>query len=205
MAGKDGFSKLERKAYLSYHQDGLIDIIIGLCTVGFGVNMLADNPAFTILGWLPVLFFAPLKNRITVPRFGYARFDSTRQGTARKASIALLFSGVLVLGVVMFFLFLPGMIPSAATAWLRDNFMLVLGWIAGAVFAMAAAVTGIRRFYAYAGLAVVVLGVANFVNFHEGWLVVALGGVVLASGISLLVRFMRKYPVEKGDLADEIE
>jgi len=81
----------------------------------------------------------------------------------------------------------------------------VLGWIAGAVFAMAAAVTGIRRFYAYAGLAVVVLGVANFVNFHEGWLVVALGGVVLASGISLLVRFMRKYPVEKGDLADEIE
>ena len=68
MAGKDGFSKLERKAYLSYHQDGLIDIIIGLCTVGFAVNMLADNATFTILGWMPVLFFAPLKNWITIPR-----------------------------------------------------------------------------------------------------------------------------------------
>ncbi len=205
MAGKDGFSKLERKAYLSYHQDGLIDIIIGLCTVGFATNMLADNAAFTVLGWLPVLFFAPLKNKITVPRFGYVRFDSTRQGTVRKTNMMLLFSGVLLMGVVMFFLFLPGFMPSSATEWLKANFMLVFGLIAGSVYAMAASVTGIKRLYAYAGLAVLLLGIANFVNFHGGWMVLALGGLVLANGIALLVRFMRKYPLEKGDLPDENE
>ena len=204
MAGKDGFSKLERKAYLSYHQDGLIDIIIGLCAMGFAVNMLADNAAFTILGWIPVLFFAPLKSKITIPRFGFVRFDSTRQGTARKASMVMLFSGVLVLGIVMFFLFLPGAMPSPIINWVKDNFMLVFGLIVGSAFAIAGTVTGIKRLYAYAGLAMLLLGVANFVNFHEAWLVLALGGAVLASGISLLIRFVRKYPVEKGDLLDEI-
>ena len=49
------------------------------------------------------------------------------------------------------------------------------------------------------------LGIANFVNFHGGWMVLALGGLVLANGIVLLVRFMRKYPLEKGDLPDENE
>ena len=83
--------------------------------------------------------------------------------------------------------------------------MLVFGLIVGSAFVVAGTVTGIKRLYAYAVLAVLLLGVANFVNFHAAWLVLVLGGAVLVSGISLLIRFVRKYPVEKEDLPDEIQ
>jgi len=71
MSQEKQFKDLGRKAYLSYHQDGLIDILIGLGILGFGLMMLTDSVVFNMLAWMPIIFYVPLKNRITVPRFGY--------------------------------------------------------------------------------------------------------------------------------------
>ena len=97
MNEKQAFDKLRRRAYLEYHKDGILDILIGLCVIGFGLNMLTDSSALLILSWMPIIFYVPLKNRITVPRFGYVRFDSDRSRSVR-ASMGIL-SGVLMLGL----------------------------------------------------------------------------------------------------------
>ena len=88
------FRQLERRTYLLYYQDGLVDIIIGLCVIGFAVNMLTDSSALSILAWMPVILLPGLKNRITVPRLGFARFDPKRTGSLR------LLTMMLILGLV---------------------------------------------------------------------------------------------------------
>ena len=89
------FKELSRKAYLSYHQDGLIDILIGLGILGFGLMMLTDSIVFNLLAWMPIIFYVPLKNRITVPRFGYVQFSSER--TKKLRSLLVFLVGLLAL------------------------------------------------------------------------------------------------------------
>ena len=88
MSQSDELKKLSRKAYLSYHQDGLIDILIGLGVLGFGLMMLTDSVVFNMMAWMPIIFYVPLKNRITVPRFGYVQFTSERVKRQRLLLVA---------------------------------------------------------------------------------------------------------------------
>ena len=57
MSQENDFKKLQQRTYESYHQDGLIDIIIGLGFIGFSLNMAFDNSAFIFLAWMPIIFW----------------------------------------------------------------------------------------------------------------------------------------------------
>ena len=46
--------------------------------LGFGTFMMTDNIAFLMFGWFVMMMYVFLKNRITVPRFGYVRFESEK-------------------------------------------------------------------------------------------------------------------------------
>jgi len=37
------FKQLERKAYLSYQQDGIVDLLVGWATLAFGLNIALDS------------------------------------------------------------------------------------------------------------------------------------------------------------------
>ena len=41
---------LARKAYISYHQDGIIDILLGIGILGFGLMLLTGSVVFNMLG-----------------------------------------------------------------------------------------------------------------------------------------------------------
>ena len=73
----DKYRKLERKTYLYYHQDGLLDLIIGAMILGFGLNELTDTAIWGFLAVLSIIAYVPLKNRITFTRLGYVKFNST--------------------------------------------------------------------------------------------------------------------------------
>lgn len=67
--------------------------------------------------------------------------------------------------------------------------------LAAASFAAIAVLVGVRRYYAYALLAA---GLAIGVNeglWPLSYAMMAFGGILLATGVCLLVRFMRAYPV----------
>ena len=94
------FDALKRKVYLAYHQDGILDLVAGSVVLGFGTFMLTDNIAFLMAGWFMMMLYVFLKNRITVPRFGFVRIDSEKKALM-KSWISV---GIGVLVLLLFFL-----------------------------------------------------------------------------------------------------
>jgi hypothetical protein len=99
---------MEKKAWKSTHEDGLVDIIIGILLVSFAVMPFIEN----LIGrWyiliavpVPVLFAACLiyygKRHITAPRIGIAKFGAKRQAD-HKASVKLSILSLIVLVVLV--------------------------------------------------------------------------------------------------------
>jgi len=190
------FKDLARRAYISYHQDGIVDILIGIGILGFGLMTLTGSIFFNMLAWMPILFYVPIKNRITVPRFGYVQFTSKE-----KRNVQLLV-GVGV-GVLLFAVFLGlyvfttfGNMPLWLKSLLQRFDLLLLGFLLAVPMVIGGALTGLIRFYAYAALIMVIIGTGIYLGIEAPYYVIFLGLVILSVGITLLVRFLRKYPLQ---------
>jgi hypothetical protein len=191
MSQDQDFKKLQQRTYASYHQDGLIDIIIGWAIFGFGLNMALDNSAFLFMSWLPIILYVPLKNRTTVPRIGYVKFSSSNSLVLGIVLAVLL---VLLLGIFILLIVGPNLIPVQITEWFRQYYLLLFGSLVGLGFAGTALATGISRFYAYAVMIVLVFAAGLWLKIPEPIYVLTAGLVMLGAGIALMVRFLRKYP-----------
>ena len=62
-------------------------------------------------------------------------------------------------------------------------------------FAGVALVTGITRFYAYAAMLVLVFAGGAWLSIDEPLYVMTAGLFIGAVGVTLMVQFLRKYPV----------
>lgn len=201
MSADDQLKKLSRKAYLSYHQDGLIDILIGLGILGFGLMILTGNVVFNMLAWMPILFYVPLKNRITVPRFGYVQFTSER--TKRIRLLIAVMVGMLFftfgLGLFVFVSF-DNMPPLMEMAMAGDG-MLLLGGLFALMLVIAALITRLDRLIFYAILTMAILLGGRSLGIEPEIRVVVLGAIILLIGSLLLVRFLHTYPLPKDESA----
>ena len=74
-AEKTNLKEIERKAYMSYHQDGLIDVFAGFLILSFGLWLILD---MTWMGWIlwfvAVSAYAVAKRVVTIPRIGLVKF-----------------------------------------------------------------------------------------------------------------------------------
>ena len=193
------FKQLERRTYLLYHQDGLIDIVVGLCILGFGINMLSDSSAFSMLAWMPLIFLPSLKKSVTIPRLGYAKFDARRTGSLRIMGVVMLFLGVVALAGLFLFL---GKIPPETAAWIKEYHMLVLALFGAAVFAGVGLMSRIKRLFAYAALTLLLVAAGYLFNILPAAYVMILGSLIFFTGMVLLARFLRDYPIESREGAD---
>lgn len=191
MSQEQDFKKLQQRTYQSYHQDGLIDMIIGLSFIGFGLNMAFDNSGFIFLAWLPIILYVPFKNRVTVPRIGYVKFTASNRILVAAVLAGLL---VLLLGIFVFLIAGPEHIPAPLNAWLKQYHMLPLGIIAALCFAGAALLTSINRLYAYAILIVIIFAGGTWLGITPATYVIITGLLIEATGIWMLARFLKKYP-----------
>ena len=200
MSQEQDFIKLQHKTYQDYHQDGLIDIIIGLGFIGFGLNMAFDNYAFLFMGWLPIIFYVPFKNRLTVPRIGYVKFHASN-----KIVYGLVISILLIImaGLFIFFIGGPNIISEEMQDWLRKYYMLILGIVAALCFLGAGLLTKITRLYAYALLLLVTFAAGTWLDVHPAVYVIFTGLLIEAVGIWLMIRFLRKYPLPAQENAHE--
>ena len=190
------FGPLKRKVYLAYHQDGILDLVAGSVVLGFGTFMLTDNIAFLMAGWFMMMMYVFLKNRITVPRFGYVRIDSEKKALMR----SWLSVGIGVLVLLLFFL-LPIFLRREPTspemeAWIRRYHMVPLSTMLFGLPALGAAIfLGLKRFYLYALLAAGLPLLGAMLNIETYIPIVTTGAAILAMGAFLLINFLKKYPL----------
>ena len=199
--------EIERRAYMSHHQDGLLDIFAGMFILGFGLGMFMDiiwdsfpiglsMPAILVAVVLPMWIAA--KRRITMPRIGYVNF-----GTRGANKITALFLGLMVAGLGVFFAFTFATYQGGSRQWLDlifQNGMLIVGFGSLAVCILFGYSMGLKRLYAYGLVALIALLVGHFVGIFFAYILMALGTTVMVTGIALLIGFVRKYPL-KGDKA----
>ena len=199
--------ELERRAYLSYHQDGLIDIFVGIYILLFGSGILLKTATdfttwFTIPAIIPAIMipvWISIKKRITIPRIGYVKF-----GFRSVSRLTAIFLGLVVAGLGVFIVF--GLGASMGQNWaltLRNLIvsygMLVIGIGAALISSLFAYVMGLKRLYMY-GLLTLVLFITNyFVAIPLEYLLLTIGLVIIVYGFVLLMQFIRKYPLPQGD------
>lgn len=209
MSTQLNLKEIERRAFRSTYQDGLLDICIGLVVGSMALLMytvvLDDLPylylvlAFVGVGIGQLVFWAG-KKFVTVPRMGRVKFGEVRR--KRKKILALILAVVVLIQV--------GIVLLTAGAWaipawgdkLQELFpdrsatdLLVAA--VGALFVgpsmMAVAYfTDFPRGY-YIAL-VMALGVFLMIWFGQPLIQVAAALLILIPGLVLFVRFLRQYP-----------
>jgi hypothetical protein len=198
--------EIERRAYMSYHQDGLLDIFAGVYILGFGLGIFMDivwefgfgaiMPAILVATVLPIWIAA--KRKITMPRIGFVKFGP--RGTSKLMAI---FIGLAVAGLGVSFAFTLATFQSGSRQWLDlifQNGMLIVGFGSLAVCILFGYSMGLKRLYAYGLLALTALVIGHFVGIFFAYILMALGTTVIATGFALLIGFVKKYPL-KGDKA----
>ena len=207
MSKKNSLRAIEKKTYMSYHQDGLLDIFIGIYVLLFGLGIsLMTLTDFSTWFIIPAIFPAIMipiwisaKKRITMPRIGYVNF-----GVRGVNKIMAIFIGLMVAGLGVFMVF--GLGASMGEGWaltLRDffisNSMLIIGIGAVSVSSLFGYTMGLKRLYGYGLLIFVLFFTGHFITIPFEYILLAIGFIITISGFVLLMQFIRKYPLPQGD------
>ena len=213
MSKKNSLRAIEKKTYMSYHQDGLLDIFIGIYVLLFGIGIslmtLTDfSTWFIIPAFFPAIMiptWISAKKRITMPRIGYVNF-----GVRGVNKMMAIFIGLMVAGLGVFMVF--GLGASMGEGWaltLRDffisNSMLIIGIGAAVVSSLFAYTMGLKRLYGYGLLIFVLFFTGYFIEIPFEYFLITIGFVISINGIVLLMRFVQKYPLPQGDTVNAQE
>lgn len=193
MNQKINLKEIERKAYTSYHEDGILEIATSFVILIFAAVIVGEIPWLGgIAGVLAISFYAGMKKLVTVPRIGYVKFPQQR---AQKIITIILVLG-LVSMIVGLFAFIQTT-SSGAPNWLLvlvDNYMLTIGIAVSGLFLLGGYVFKVKRMYAYALLTLVLFFGGYFVSYPLYYYLILLGIILLASGLAMMIRFINKYP-----------
>ena len=175
-------TKQLRKQYArTFHNDGLLDFFVGWAIVSAGIYLLTSSMIFSFAGWMPILLIAPLKRRFVFPRFGYAKFS-------KSASIPrpiLIGAGAVIL---------IGSILVSVLGSQGFRIPLIVGLLGLAL--LFALDKGFNRVTVYAIFIPLFFIVGLGLNVLTPALIMLMGGVLMALGVYLFVKFLQKYPPE---------
>jgi hypothetical protein len=199
--------EVEKRTYMSYHQDGLIDIFIGIYVLLFGLGILLRSLGdFGTWFVIPAIFPAVMvpiwisaKKRLTMPRIGYVKFGIRGAGKLMALLLGLMVAGA-GLGAFMAFSF------SSSQGWaltfrnlMISYSMIVIGIVAVAISSLFGYTMGLKRLYAYGLITFVLFLAGYFLPFPFEYILLTTGLVITINGFVLLMRFIRKYPITQGD------
>ena len=189
--------KIERLAYLKYHQDGIWDILIGLGFLGVGVLIAAGLSSYVgvypaiIAAFIPSLIKA--KKSFTQSRLGYIQPSASRRTKEKRQLMLLQIAGFLSLaaGIFNFVAF------TGHTDWqtmVRNLGLIPLGMVLSATVFIVGSILAMKRFMVYG---ILILGFFIFGHFYGipfPEYFALLGLIISISGTITLIRFLRKYP-----------
>jgi hypothetical protein len=205
--------QIERKAFRSTYQDGLLDILMGVMVVAMAITIYHPESGYSpmnIIGMVLIyavvysLFWAG-KKYITLPRMGQVRFGPTRQH--KKMTMAV------ILGVIVLIqAFVVGM---TVFGWLNPVFGAKLVGSFGDYSLEHLAVAALGSFFVGPSILVI----AYFIDFLRGYYIavlmalavflmillnqpiypVVIGGLIIVPGVVLFINFLKKYPIPQGE------
>ena len=199
---------LEKKAWMSTHEDGFADIIIGMLLVFFAVMPFIDELIgrwyILIMVLCPCLFSSLLiyfgKRNITAPRIGFAKFGAERKA-AQKKSVKLSVLSLIVLVTLVSLTALDKFTDVFGVT--ISGFKVPLTIAVGVVVLMSvkARLLGIPRLKIYGfviGFGIIAVEILRLIVADPWHYMIAFGipGVcILFYGIRMLVIFMHTYPL----------
>jgi hypothetical protein len=204
----EAFTRLARRAYVSYHQDGLLDLLIGgvMLSVGLGIASSWAGSVALLSFFIVGVSYAIVKDRVTIPRMGFVEFPPDPR---RKTLIRVVYP--LLVCTFMLVLLLVGDVPPGATPvapvwtpsrawpnlklWMQGKSLVLFGVAALIVLGVVAFGTRMRRLYAYALLGLVIPLGGHLLHQGTHVPVLALGTTIFAVGMVVFVRFIRSHPV----------
>jgi hypothetical protein len=197
--------KLEKRAYMAWHGDGLVDLALGGVVLLFGLGMQYDQ---TLLAPIFACMAYPLwlvgKKGITEKRFGYVEFSEERKQKEKVGMIVLLLMGCFTLMMgVMGYLALTG--GGSGAGFMRDNGYLFLGIVFGLLSSSVGLVLGLTRLHAYSCLILACIASAHLMEWTPPVGVILPGSIIVVSGFALLVAFLRKYKPSEMEMGREEE
>ena len=194
--------QLRRKAYLAYHRDGIIDILIGISILGFGLWLHLNIPLFAFASLFAFGLYVPMKNSITVPRFGFVRFSEDKRESTLVLGIVI---GVCLLGLAFTILILlgPDRIGLTPAGFIRKNHPFVMSSIGAIVMVMFGSWSGIHRLVGYGFFLLVAIWLSFWLGFSGSLPLLVAGSVVLILGLVQLGMFISKQTdgLSEGDHA----
>ncbi len=183
---------LERRAYTSYHQDGIVDIFLGLAIVTLSIILLFFETIFYLIGGILVVWvvsYAGAKRSITVPRIGYVEFKQSR-----RYRVMFLVTLLLVLNFVIFAIMAFGLLTPELRIFLNQYGLLVVAGVVGGLFALFGWVTQVYRLSGYGALAFLVFIITHVFQLHLFFPIFVLGLTITVTGFVMLYQFVQKYP-----------
>jgi hypothetical protein len=146
--------------------------------------------------------YAQAKKQITVPRLGYVKFAPSRTAKTKKTMLLLVIAGVLAFipGVLLFITTESGILSPIQL--LLEYGMIVIGVAGMVLLAVVAYISEIRRLYAYSALFFAIFTGGYFLSIPFFYHLMTLGAIIMLSGVYLLIRFLREYPLPVGETSD---
>ncbi len=186
---------LEKKTFVTSHEDGIVDIVVGFTLILTGILMLSDLIAMGGMIWLFALFIKPLKKKITYPRIGYVKFS--RPQVTR---ITKMLSYFMVFGTVVFLMFTISLMGQSMRTFLREYMLIIVGVSFALMAFLGGMLSRIKRWNYYAILILLVFILELKMNLGFPYALMILGAAMFSTGMTLLIKFIRKYPVTGRDV-----
>lgn len=188
--------ELERRAYRTFVDDGIADILVGALIVAFGVTMATDVDYLPIVvAVLAVPLWRRLRADLVEPRLGYARLRAERVSKLERSGVTLELVMLLVAGALWLVAFGVG----EGFDRVRDFSGLLPGMLLAIPATVGGRLLGLPRLYAYAGVLLLTSVLAFAAEAAAAVGLLASGAIVVGSGLVLLRRFVLRYPEIPGD------
>lgn len=209
MAQNLDLKALERKAFRSFHQDGLWDIYLGglmlALSLFFAIPESGEGERnYMVLALLGVaIVFAVFqlgKKYVTVPRMGQVRFGPERQ--KRKITLAWIMGAyvLVTLGLVLFSLYVWNRTASGETVDLALTPSLervLVASVAALIAGTSTLVISYFREFVRGYYIALLMGLGFFFTllFDMTLPMIVAGALILVPGLVLFVNFLRQHPL----------
>jgi hypothetical protein len=196
---KTDLQAVEQKVFRTSIDHGLWDIYLGLLAIAIGVSTLLEDlelgrSTYWFVGMMVIalVFFFVAQKFVVEPRLGKVRFGPQRQASLRV--VGAITGLALLVGLAMWWLLTSALhLPN----WI--SLLPVVLWVVMCLagFSLAAYLLGFWRLYLYGILFALIFTTLELIRVGalRTLPTIAAGLGILASGLVLFARFLRKYPL----------